>query len=197
MGAPIHPLVMIRMTSPVVAAVDGRRTIAIVVLGAQEQHGKHLPLATDALRAEHLARMMAERLGDALVAPVVPVGVPPKHMIFAGAISLRTETLGAIVGDYLASLEQHGFLRVVVLPSRGGNFAPMVDILPGLWERHPGVRMSPTPTSSPWWTRWRPSRQASALPRTRSALTRASGKRRRCSLWSRPRRIRTGFRPVT
>jgi creatinine amidohydrolase len=62
-------------------------------------------------------------------------------MNFAGSISLRTETLGAIVEDYVASLEQHGFLRVVVLPSHGGNFAPLVDILPDLRERHPNIRI--------------------------------------------------------
>jgi creatinine amidohydrolase len=136
-----QPVDMTRMTSPEVAAALAERTTAIVVLGAQEQHGAHLPLATDSLWGEHLASMLAERLGDALVAPVVPVGVSPEHLGFAGSISLRPKTLTAILDDYVTSLERHGFRRIVVLPSHGGNFAPLAMALPGLRERHPGVQI--------------------------------------------------------
>jgi creatinine amidohydrolase len=137
-----HPADMTRLTSPEVAsAIAAGTTTAIVVLGAQEQHGAHLPLATDSLWGEHLAAMLAERLGDALVAPVVPVGFSPEHMRFAGTISLRPETLGAVLEDYLASLERHGFRRIVVLPSHGGNFAPLVAMLPGLRAGHPALRI--------------------------------------------------------
>jgi creatinine amidohydrolase len=133
---------MTRMTSPDVAAAlaQGNDT-AIVVLGAQEQHGAHLPLATDSMWGEHLAALLAERLGGALIAPVVPVGVSPEHMRFAGTISLRPETLVAILEDYLTSLERHGFRRIVVLPSHGGNFAPLADALPLLAEHHPALHI--------------------------------------------------------
>ena len=133
---------MTRMTSPeVAAALEQRFTTAIVVLGAQEQHGDHLPLATDSMWGEHLAGLLATRLGDALIAPVVSVGFSPEHMRFAGTISLRQETLTAVLEDYLTSLEQHGFQRVVVLPSHGGNFAPLAEALPLLRLRHPTVRI--------------------------------------------------------
>jgi creatinine amidohydrolase len=133
---------MTRMTSPEVeAALEQGFTTAIVVLGAQEQHGDHLPLATDSMWGEHLAGLLAARLGDALIAPVVSVGFSPEHMRFAGTISLRQETLTAILDHYLSSLEQHGFQRVVVLPSHGGNFAPLVEALPQLRPRHPALRI--------------------------------------------------------
>ena len=133
---------MTRMTSPEVedALEQGSRT-AIVVLGAQEQHGDHLPLATDSLWGEYLAGLLAARLGNALIAPVVPVGFSPEHMRFAGTISLRPETLTAILEDYVTSLERHGFRRIVVLPSHGGNFAPLAEALPLLRLRHPTVRI--------------------------------------------------------
>ena len=51
------------------------------------------------------------------------------------------ETLIAILEDYLTSLERHGFRRIVVLPSHGGNFAPLVDALPLLRQRHPALRI--------------------------------------------------------
>jgi creatinine amidohydrolase len=133
---------MTQMTSPEVAAALAQGfTTGIVVLGAQEQHGDHLPLATDSLWGEHLARLLAERLGDALIAPVVPVGFSPEHMRFAGTISLRPETLSSVLEDYVASLERHGFRRIVVLPSHGGNFAPLADELPRLRQRHPALRI--------------------------------------------------------
>src|SRR5262245_42386077 len=140
---PHRPTVdMTRMTSPeVAAALEQGFTTAIVVLGAQEQHGDHLPLATDSMWGEHLAGLLAARLGDALIAPVVAVGFSPEHMRFAGTISLRTETLVSILEDYLTSLEQHGFRRIFVLPSHGGNFAPLAEALPLLRHRHPALRI--------------------------------------------------------
>jgi creatinine amidohydrolase len=133
---------MTRMTSPEVAAALAQGfTTAIVVRGAQEQHGDHLPLATDSLWGERLAGLLAARLGDALITPVVPVGFSPEHMRFAGTISLRPETLISVLEDYLASLGRHGFRRVVVLPSHGGNFAPLADALPLLRQRFPGLRI--------------------------------------------------------
>lgn len=131
---------MTRMTSPEIAgAIAGGATTAIVVLGAQEQHGAHLPMATDSIWGEHLADLVARRLGGALVAPVVPVGFSPEHMRFPGTISLRAATWGAVVDDYVASLERHGFTRVVLICSHGGNIFPMVEQLPGLRERHAEV----------------------------------------------------------
>lgn len=129
---------MTRMTSPEIrAAIAGGMTTAVVALGAQEQHGAHLPMATDTMWGEVLATMVAERIGDALVAPAVRVGFSPEHMNFAGTITLRAETWGAVVDDYVSSLEHHGFERIVLICSHGGNFFPMIEQLPGLRERHP------------------------------------------------------------
>jgi creatinine amidohydrolase len=134
---------MTRMTSPEVAeALAQGSTTAIVVLGAHEQHGDHLPLATDSIWGEHLAALLAQRLVNALVAPVVPIGFSPEHMRFPGTISLRPETLVSVLEDYVASLERHGFRRIVVLPSHGGNFAPLADALPALRQRHPDLRIA-------------------------------------------------------
>jgi creatinine amidohydrolase len=133
---------MTHMTSPEVgAALAGGQTTAIVVLGAQEQHGDHLPLMTDARWGHHLAGMLSQRLGGALIAPVVPVGFSPEHMRFPGSITLRQETLWAVIEDYVTSLKRHGFRRIVLMPSHGGNFAPLIEALPGLRERHPEINL--------------------------------------------------------
>lgn len=136
-----HPSDMQRRTSPEIAqALKDGETTAIVVLGAQEQHGAHLPLATDSLWGARLAEMIAERIG-AFVAPVFSVGFSPEHMKFPGTITLRAETWGAVVEDYVASLEAHGFRRILLLASHGGNYEPLANELPGLRQRHPRVEL--------------------------------------------------------
>ncbi|HKG25499.1 MAG TPA: creatininase family protein [Thermomicrobiales bacterium] len=137
-----HPSDMQRRTSPGVAqALADGQTTAIIVLGAHEQHGAHLPLATDSLWGARLAEMIAEKIGGALVAPVLSVGYSPEHMRFPGTITLRAETWGAVVEDYVVSLEAHGFQRILLLASHGGNYAPLADELPGLRKRHPNVEL--------------------------------------------------------
>jgi creatinine amidohydrolase len=104
---------------------DGVDTI-VLPLGATEQHGPHLPLDTDTRLATELAERVAQRLGDALVAPVIPVGPSREHEGFPGTISASPETLTVLLEDYVASFERQGFDQVVVLPAHGGSF-PVVD----------------------------------------------------------------------
>jgi creatinine amidohydrolase len=134
---------MQRRTSPEIRAAlaSGTPQTAIIVLGAQEQHGPHLPLATDSLWGARLGRIIAERIGNAYVAPVLSVGFSPEHMRFPGTITLRAETWGAVVEDYVASLEKHGFARILFVSSHGGNYAPLANELPGLRARHPSVEI--------------------------------------------------------
>ncbi len=109
-------------------------TTVVVAAGAVEQHGPHLPLLVDAVRGDRLALEVARRLGDALVAPTIRVGCSEHHMGFAGTLSLRPETFAAVCADYAESLSRHGFRTVCFVPSHGGNFAPLADMLGDLRE---------------------------------------------------------------
>ena len=62
-------------------------SLALVPLGSTEQHGPHLPLATDHLIAEALARAAADR-ADVVCTPTVTVGVSPHHRQFHGTMSV-------------------------------------------------------------------------------------------------------------
>ena len=106
---------------------EGRHDV-VVPCGAVEQHGRHLPLDVDAVHAERLAVEVAERLGTALVAPTIRVGVSPHHMAFPGTISLRPETFEAVYSDYCRSLAAHGFRTILCFSGHGGNFAPLADM---------------------------------------------------------------------
>jgi creatinine amidohydrolase len=106
------------------AEIETGRDTVVVALGATEQHGHHLPLATDALLGDHLARALADRL-DAFLAPTLRVGCSAHHLGFAGTMSLSEDTFQAVVGDLVRSLSRGGFRRIVLVPSHGGNFAPL------------------------------------------------------------------------
>ena len=106
------------------AEIDNGRDTVVVAFGATEQHGPHLPLATDALIGDHLAALIAERL-DAFVAPTVRVGCSSHHLAFPGTLSVSEDTFGRVVGDLVRSFASGGFKRVVLLPTHGGNFAPL------------------------------------------------------------------------
>lgn len=131
----MHPrrLLLEEMTWPEVAeALEAGFTTAVVGVGAVEQHGPHLPLLVDAVRGDRLALGVAERLGGALVAPTIRVGCSEHHMAFPGTVSLRRATLEAVCVDYAVSLARHGFRRICFVPSHGGNFAPLAEMLDDL-----------------------------------------------------------------
>lgn len=115
------------------AEIEGGRDTVVVVFGATEQHALHMPLATDALIGDELGRRVAERL-DAFVAPTVRVGCSSHHLGFPGTLSLEDPTFQAIVVDLVRSLARTGFRRVVLIPSHGGNFAPLAAAIEQLGE---------------------------------------------------------------
>lgn len=118
-----------RLTWPEVKAeIESGRDTVVIALGATEQHGPHLPLATDALIGDRLARLVADRL-DAFVAPTVRIGCSKHHLEFPGTLSIAEETFHRIVADLVISLARGGFRRVVLLPTHGGNFQPLAVAL--------------------------------------------------------------------
>lgn len=121
-----------RMTWPEVeAALAAGACTAVVVAAATEQHGPHLPEATDSLLGEELACRLARALGDALVAPVIRVGCSEHHMGFPGTVTIDGELLMRLLDAYVASLRAHGFRRLVVFSSHGGNVPTLAE-----WKRH-------------------------------------------------------------
>ena len=94
--------------------------------GSTEQHGRHMPLGTDAVLGDEIGWALADRL-DAFMAPTVRFGCSEHHLSFPGTISLSDETFQRIVTDVVASLSRHGFRRIVLLPTHGGNFKPLAE----------------------------------------------------------------------
>jgi creatinine amidohydrolase len=108
------------LTDPDIAAALARSPRVILPMGSVEQHGPHLPTATDFYAATAIALAVAEQI-DALVLPLCPLGVTPLHMPFAGTVSLRPQTLQDVVTDIGTSLASHGCREFVILNWHEGN----------------------------------------------------------------------------
>lgn len=133
---------MEEMTWPAVrAAIAAGCTTVVAAVGSSEQHGPHLPTMTDTRIGEEIARRVAARLGNALVARTIAVGCSDHHLAFGATISLQPETLKMVVRDYIASLVRDGFTRLVFIPSHGGNFAPLAEALAAGRVAHPQVEI--------------------------------------------------------
>ncbi|HET8869007.1 MAG TPA: creatininase family protein [Aquabacterium sp.] len=101
-------------------------TIALVPIGGTEQNGPVMTLGKHNARAHALAGLIAKRLGNAVVAPVisyVPEGSirpPAAHMRFTGTISIPDAAFEGVLEGTARSLIQHGFRAVVFLGDHGG-----------------------------------------------------------------------------
>jgi creatinine amidohydrolase len=99
--------------------------VALVPIGATEQHGVHAPLLLDTGWAITVSEAAA-KAADCLVAPPMHYGWSHGHMAYPGTIGLRAETLTAVALDIGECLLRHGFRRIVyVNGNRGANLAPM------------------------------------------------------------------------
>ena len=122
-GRPIRPHVLGELTWPEAEQRFQEVDLALLPVGAIEQHGPHLPLDTDAFDAELLARRVAEACSDPkpLVLPLVPYGVSYHHADFPGTISVGNEALAKMVYDIGMSCARHGITKLVVVNGHGGN----------------------------------------------------------------------------
>ncbi len=111
------------MTWPEARARLRETDVALLPVGAIEQHGPHLPLDTDAWDAEHLARRVAEECTSPrpLVLPLVPYGVSYAHEDFSGTLSVGPDTLSRYVFEIGMSAARHGITKLVILNGHGGN----------------------------------------------------------------------------
>jgi creatinine amidohydrolase/Fe(II)-dependent formamide hydrolase-like protein len=97
--------------------------LALLPVGAVEQHGPHLPLDTDAFDAEYLAVRVAEACSDPkpLVLPLIPYGVSYHHEDFPGTIGVGNEALSMMVYDVGMSCARNGITKLIIVNGHGGN----------------------------------------------------------------------------
>lgn len=130
--------------------IAGGATTVLVPIGGTEQSGPQMALGKHNTRARVLAGRIAQRLGNAVVAPTiayVPEGSidpPAGHMRFAGTISIPEAAFEAVLEATARSFRQHGFREVVFLGDHGGyqkNEQRVAATLNREWAAHPGCKV--------------------------------------------------------
>ena len=103
--------------------------VALLPVGAVEQHGPHLPLDTDAFDADYLARRVAEACSTPrpLVFPLIAYGVSYHHQDFAGTLSVSPETQARLIYEIGLSAARCGITKLIMVNGHGGN-APALHL---------------------------------------------------------------------
>lgn len=142
-GEPIivSELLLEEMTWPEIrdALAKGKTTV-IIPTGGAEQTGPHIVTGKHNFILEYTSLMIAHRLGDTLVAPIIPIvpegsiSPPEGNMLHPGTISLRPSTFAALLEDTARSLKQHGFKTICLIGEHGGSQPVLKVVAEGLSE---------------------------------------------------------------
>ena len=112
------------MTTTDFAAFDRERVVAVMPVGAIEQHGPHLPVAVDACINQGIIDEVLRRLPADLPAtflPLMPIGKSNEHQAFPGTLTLSAETLTRLWTEIGESVARAGVRRLVIANSHGGQ----------------------------------------------------------------------------
>lgn len=93
--------------------------IVLVPIGSTEQHGPHLPLATDTLIAEELAERAVHHTDGLMVGPTLSVTASGEHAAFPGTLSIGTEATTLVIVELVRSADWAA--GVVLVNGHGGN----------------------------------------------------------------------------
>jgi creatinine amidohydrolase len=112
------------------AGLDPERTVAVFPVAAIEQHGPHLPLATDALINQGIVRSALPDIPDDVIAlflPALNFGSSTEHADFPGTLSLDPESLLEAWLQIGRDIARAGVRKLVILNTHGGQRS-LVDL---------------------------------------------------------------------
>ena len=102
--------------------------LAVLGIGAIEQHSHHLPVATDWTAVMEISRRVAQEL-DAWLLPALPFSMSECHGPMDGTVWIKPATLAAVLRDVARSLRSQGVRRLLLLNGHGGNIVPLQQAL--------------------------------------------------------------------
>jgi creatinine amidohydrolase len=129
-------------------------SLAVLPIGATEQHGPHLPTGTDVFAVEAVSREAAAQASadvPIVVTPTLPFGSSHHHFAFGATLSLSTETYLRVLCDLIESLITDGFKCIFIVNGHGGNHELAQLAARDMALRHP-VRVA---AGSYWNITWR------------------------------------------
>lgn len=110
------------------ASGDLRRTIAVLPVGATEQHGPHLPLCVDTALVDAVIAAALAHLDiglKVLFLPTQAVGLSPEHARFPGTLTLKNQTILQLWTDLGESVAATGVNKLLIFNAHGGNVSVM------------------------------------------------------------------------
>ena len=136
----IRPVRWSAMTLEEVGEAAEAGAIAVLPVGATEQHGPHLATGTDTLLADHVATAAAERTGD-VVLPALPYGCSLGHTdAWPGTLSLHPRTMTAVVTELGRWVHSSGFRKLVIVNGHATNGPPCQSAILELRHELPDLR---------------------------------------------------------
>jgi creatinine amidohydrolase len=127
------------LTSRDFAALDRAGLIAVLPVGAIEQHGPHLPMSTDTATIDAMVAATAARLPadlPVLFMPATPYGKSNEHSRYPGTLTLSAQTLISIWMELGACVARAGIKKLVLFNSHGGQMSVMDIVARDLREQH-------------------------------------------------------------
>jgi creatinine amidohydrolase len=127
------------LTSEEFSRLDRERLIAVLPVGATEQHGPHLPMSTDTATIDGMVRATLPHLPDdlpVLFLPTVPYGKSNEHSRYPGTLTVSANTLISLWKDIGACVAKAGVRKLVLYNSHGGQMSVMDIVARDLREEH-------------------------------------------------------------
>jgi len=120
-----------------IATSDG--SVLVIPVGSIEQHGDHLPVATDTMLVSHVVSGAIEQLDELPVLSTPPVwcGYSPHHLSLGGTVSGEFETLRAHLTEIATTGLQNGFDAAIFVNGHGGNKALIEAVVSEVGADHP------------------------------------------------------------
>lgn len=110
------------LTTREFAAAQSKFDVALIPVGATEQHGPNLAMGVDWRIAAAIAHRVAGELSPTVVvSPPLPFGLSAHHMAFPGTLSIGPDAFRAVLTDIALSFKAHGISKVVFVNGHKGN----------------------------------------------------------------------------
>ena len=140
------PKTLMEMTWPEVESLSKETDIALMSIGACEQHGHHLPLGTDTIQSTETLKyahgiLLKEYGVKCLIAPTIPWGINPGAMCYPGSLTVSTRTLIALLEELCEGLYNHGFKKIVLFLGHDENYGSMMVAAQNLVTKYSDIKV--------------------------------------------------------
>lgn len=124
-------------------------SIALLVFGACENHGDHMPFGSDFIFPLELAKRLSSKIRNLIILPPVPYGVSLHHKNFFMTINLEPNTLVNLIENIFSSLIDNGIKKILIINGHDGNIAPIEIASRNTKDKFPKVTIA---CLESWWT---------------------------------------------